>query len=132
MRSASRSLFVLAAALVFPVFASAQASSGAAQAIKPVAKPSATAAMKPPAPATVARPSAATPTAASAAATTAAPPVAKKAGPARDANGRFIAKSAAPAAAGAAVTATCKDGSTWNGKQRAGACARHGGVKAFN
>lgn len=30
-----------------------------------------------------------------------------------------------------AVTATCKDGSTFSGASRRGACARHGGVQAF-
>lgn len=29
------------------------------------------------------------------------------------------------------VTATCKDGSSYSGEQRSGACARHGGVQAW-
>ncbi len=29
------------------------------------------------------------------------------------------------------ATATCKDGTSWSGTQRSGACSRHGGVKAF-
>ena len=143
MRSASRSLFVLAAVFAFPVLASAQAAQSATPTAKPaatapkpaaapMAKPATAAAMMKPATAPVAATPMAKPAPAAAAAPVAAAPVAKKAGPARDANGRFIAKSAAPAAAGAAVSATCKDGSTWSGKQRSGACARHGGVKAFN
>ncbi len=31
----------------------------------------------------------------------------------------------------AAVTATCKDGSSWSGASRRGACSRHGGVQAY-
>ena len=30
-----------------------------------------------------------------------------------------------------AVTATCKDGTTFNGASRRGACSRHGGVQAY-
>jgi hypothetical protein len=30
-----------------------------------------------------------------------------------------------------AVTATCKDGTTYSGTTRSGACARHGGVQSF-
>lgn len=30
-----------------------------------------------------------------------------------------------------AVTATCKDGSTFNGASRRGACSRHGGVQSY-
>ena len=30
------------------------------------------------------------------------------------------------------VTATCKDGSTWSGAHRRGACRGHGGVQAFD
>ena len=30
-----------------------------------------------------------------------------------------------------AVTATCKDGTTWSGAKRSGACSGHGGVQAF-
>ena len=30
-----------------------------------------------------------------------------------------------------AVTATCKDGSSWSGAQRGGACRGHGGVQSF-
>ena len=29
------------------------------------------------------------------------------------------------------VTATCKDGTSYSGEQRSGACARHGGVRAW-
>jgi hypothetical protein len=29
------------------------------------------------------------------------------------------------------VTATCKDGTSYSGEQRSGACARHGGVQAW-
>ena len=29
------------------------------------------------------------------------------------------------------MTATCRDGSSWSGATRSGACARHGGVQAF-
>lgn len=144
MRTASRSLFVLAAALAFPVFASAQSASPMTKPAAPVAKPAAAATAKPATAPAVAAPTAAKvaapvmptsrPATAAATPATAAPaaaaPAEKKAGPARDANGRFIAKSAAPAAA--AVSATCKDGSTWTGKVRSGACARHGGVKSFN
>ena len=32
----------------------------------------------------------------------------------------------------APVTATCKDGTSWSGAQRSGACGHHGGVKAFD
>lgn len=31
----------------------------------------------------------------------------------------------------AMVTATCKDGTTYTGKTRKGACAKHGGVKSW-
>ncbi len=37
--------------------------------------------------------------------------------------------SASPATA---VSATCKDGTSWSGAQRSGACSHHGGVKAFD
>ncbi len=30
-----------------------------------------------------------------------------------------------------AVTATCKDGTSWTGAHRSGACSHHGGVQAF-
>jgi hypothetical protein len=31
----------------------------------------------------------------------------------------------------ASVSATCKDGSSWTGKSRRGACSKHGGVQSF-
>lgn len=31
-----------------------------------------------------------------------------------------------------AISATCKDGTSWSGAQRSGACSHHGGVKAFD
>ena len=37
----------------------------------------------------------------------------------------------APASA-PAVSATCKDGTTWSGAQRSGACSHHGGVRTFD
>jgi hypothetical protein len=39
--------------------------------------------------------------------------------------GSFAAYGQAP------VTATCKDGTTYSGPTRSGACARHGGVQSF-
>ncbi len=96
--------------------AAAAAPPKAAMAAAPAAKPATTAAPTP----TAAKPAAAAPA-------TAAPAAA--AGPARDARGRFIAKSAAPAAAN---HATCKDGTAWEGAQRSGACSRHGGVKSWS
>ncbi len=49
---------------------------------------------------------------------------------------RLILAAAALALAGAAAyaqdaTATCKDGSSWSGAQRSGACRGHGGVQLF-
>ena len=38
---------------------------------------------------------------------------------------------AGAAAAQDAVTATCKDGTSWSGAHRGGACRGHGGVQAF-
>ena len=43
----------------------------------------------------------------------------------------FIVAAAAAHAQTAAVTATCKDGSSWSGAHRSGACRGHGGVQAF-
>jgi hypothetical protein len=155
-RTASRSLITLAAVLCFPIIAAAQATQAATPAPKPVmtAKPAGAPAAKPvvastasPAaaapstaaaartrPTTPAATATPTPKAASAATPAAAPvaatPAPAAAGPARDARGRFIAKGAAAPAAG--NHATCKDGSAWTGAQRSGACARHGGVKAWN
>ena len=40
--------------------------------------------------------------------------------------GCFAAHAQAP------TTATCKDGTSWSGVQRSGACSHHGGVKAFD
>ena len=152
-RTASRSLLTFAL-LLFPVIASAQATqtppakkpatppvvkpattpvgpqaarqaTGAAQAAKPATTAAAaTPTPKPATPAVAAAPTA-KPATAAAPTTTVAP----RAAPARDANGRFM-KKAAPATT--AVHATCKDGTTWEGAQRAGACARHGGVKSWN
>ena len=42
------------------------------------------------------------------------------------------AKATKNAVAGNTVTATCKDGSTYTGKSRKGACAKHGGVKTWD
>lgn len=152
-RTASRSLLTFAL-LLFPAIASAQATqtppatkpatppvvkpattpvgpqaarqaTGAAHAAKPAT--TAAAATPTPTPATPAVAAAPTAKPATAAAPTTA--VAPRAAPARDANGRFM-KKAAPATTG--VHATCKDGTTWEGAQRAGACARHGGVKSWN
>ncbi len=49
---------------------------------------------------------------------------------------RLTLAAAALALAGAAAyaqdaTATCKDGSSWSGAQRSGACRGHGGVQVF-
>ena len=156
-RTASRSLIALAAVLCFPILAGAQATQPVPSAPKPVmtAKPAGAPAAKPAAASAAATPSTAAAThvratapaasaapapkvaavAAPAAATPAAAPMAAKpapvtAGPARDARGRFIAKSAAAPTAG--NHATCKDGTAWAGAQRSGACARHGGVKSWN
>lgn len=144
-RSASRSLVSLAAVLLFPVLAAAQATHAAPPAAKPVvtshpATASAATVTTPPttttaahataAPSATPKSSAASP-AATVAATPAASVVARSVAPAnspRDARGRFIAKGATPAAAN---NATCKDGSSWSGAQRSGACARHGGVKTW-
>ena len=145
IRTASRSLRTLAAVLCFPIIAGAQATQTAPPAPKPVmtAKPAGAPAARPAAASAAATPSTAAGThvratapsavAAPASATPAAAPMAAKpaaAGPARDARGRFIAKSAAAPTAGS--HATCKDGTAWAGAQRSGACARHGGVKAWN
>lgn len=129
-RTAARSIFTLAVMLSFPLLVRAQATQGATPA-KPAttAKPAVTALAKPAAaaPARSAAASApATPVVPATAAAAATPP---KSVPARDAHGRFIAKSAAPSAGS---HATCKDGSAWSGAQRSGACARHGGVKQWN
>ena len=125
-RTASRSLIALVALLCFPVLARAQASHTATPAVKSAmtAKP----ATPPAAKATSAAPVVAVPSTASAARVTT-PAASATPGPARDARGRFIAKSAAPSAGN---HATCKDGSAWEGARRAGACARHGGVKSWN
>ena len=134
-RTVSRSLLSLAAVLLFPVLASAQATHTATPAAKPAvaahpATPPVVKSAAAPTPTPAARAASATAAAAapSPAAATAKPATAA-AGPARDARGRFIAKSATPAAGN---HATCKDGSSWSGAQRSGACARHGGVKAWN
>ena len=44
------------------------------------------------------------------------------------------ATKAAPktATATATVTATCKDGTTYSGKTKKGACSKHGGVKSWD
>jgi hypothetical protein len=42
-----------------------------------------------------------------------------------------VLSGAAHAQSTTAVTATCKDGSSYSGKSKRGACAHHGGVKAF-
>ena len=106
--SQTRSLLTLAAVFFFPLMAGAQATQPVMPTTKPIttAKPARVAAVKPaPAPAVAAS------------------------GPARDARGRFIAKGATSAAGNHAM---CKDGTSWSGAQRSGACARHGGVKAWN
>ena len=130
-RTAARSIFTLAVMLSVPLLVSAQATQSATP-VKPAtaAKPAATAMAKPaaaamakPAAAAMPKPAATAPSTPAATATPATP------GPARDAHGRFIAKSAAPSAAN---HATCKDGTAWSGAQRSGACARHGGVKQWN
>ena len=38
----------------------------------------------------------------------------------------------APATATLTVGAECRDGTTWGGVQRSGACSHHGGVKRFD
>ncbi len=148
IRTPSRSLLSLAAVLLFPVLASAQATHVTTPTTAPAAKPAVAAhAATPPAgksaaatataPAhvmttaapTTAKAAVAAPTTAASATPAPAKPANAAAGPARDARGRFIAKSATPAAGN---HATCKDGSAWTGAQRSGACARHGGVKAWN
>ena len=43
----------------------------------------------------------------------------------------FALSGAAYAQSATPVTATCKDGSSFSGKSKRGACAHHGGVKAF-
>lgn len=43
-------------------------------------------------------------------------------------SGAAVAQNTAPATP---VTATCKDGSSWAGKSRSGACKGHGGVAQF-
>ena len=149
IRSATRSLLVFATAVVFPLVATAQGAHPATAPAKPAvtARPTAAPTAKPvsamrttpaakaaaaaPAAAMSATP-AARPATAPAVAMTASPaakPAVAAAGPTRDARGRFIAKSAAPAAG---AHATCKDGSAWSGAQRSGACARHGGVKSWS
>lgn len=116
----------------------ARQATGAAQAAKPATtaaaatptpKPATTAAAATPTPTPATPAVAAAPTAKPATAAAPTTTVAPRAAPARDANGRFM-KKAAPATT--AVHATCKDGTTWEGAQRAGACARHGGVKSWN
>jgi hypothetical protein len=42
------------------------------------------------------------------------------------------AKATKNAVAGNTVTATCKDGSTYTGKSKKGACSKHGGVKTWD
>jgi hypothetical protein len=42
------------------------------------------------------------------------------------------ATKAAPKTATATVTATCKDGTTYSGKTKKGACSKHGGVKSWD
>ena len=113
-----------------PVSAMRATTAPKAAAAAPAAAMSATPAARPataPAVAMTAAP-AAKPAVAMTAAPAAKPAVAA-AGPTRDARGRFIAKSAAPAAG---AHATCKDGTAWSGAQRSGACARHGGVKSWS
>ena len=42
------------------------------------------------------------------------------------------ATKATPKTAAATVTATCKDGTTYSGKSKKGACSKHGGVKSWD
>ena len=42
------------------------------------------------------------------------------------------AKGAGKATAAATLTATCKDGTTYTGKTKKGACSKHGGVKSWD
>jgi hypothetical protein len=132
MFTASLRTAVVTAALLL---ASPRLHAQAAHAATAPSKPAAPAPAKPAAPpapaARAAAPSAAAkPTTTVPAAAPAAPAApaaaAARTAPARDAKGRFVSKKAA------GVTATCTDGSTWTGKTRSGACARHGGVKQWN
>lgn len=137
MHPASRSLRMLAALLAFPIAALAQSAPSivpaakASATVRPVAAPAAKSSSNRPATMSAAATPATNATVA-AVAPSAAAVAGRKAAPARDANGRFIARSTLPAAPPAAVSATCRDGSTWTGKRRSGACSDHGGVKSFN
>ena len=56
----------------------------------------------------------------------------KKAGQATKEAGKATAKTTKEAATSATLSATCKDGTTYTGKTKKGACSKHGGVKSWD